>query len=209
MTEIWKPVVGFEGLYEVSNLGRVKSLYDQFKRPRVLIRKLSSNTLGYKVLELKGKQYLAHRLVAMAFIENPQNKPFVNHKDSNPSNNHVDNLEWVTQSENIQHGYDFGNIKPTRHRLGKNTAKHGFHHISFSVGRNRWEATVEYLEQGGKKVGRKTFGVKKYGYDLAKLLAAKTVNDLLDSIGDTIRPRNVFTSDQLKTLGKESNESAA
>ena len=209
MTEIWKPVVGFEGLYEVSNLGRVKSLYDQFKRPRVLIRKESVKPEGYCYLDLKGKQFYVHRLVAMAFIENPQNKPFVNHKDSNPSNNHVDNLEWVTHAENAQHGYKHGNMKPARHRLGKNTAKHGFHHISFSAGRNRWEATVEYLEQGGKKAGRKTFGVKKYGYDLAKLLAAKTVNDLLDSIGDTIRPRNVFTSDQLKTLGKESNEAAA
>lgn len=209
MTEIWKPVVGYDSFYEVSNLGKVRSLQDNLGRPRLLVRKQTTRASGYKTLELKGKHFYVHRLVAAAFICNPKNKPMVNHKDSNPSNNHVDNLEWVTQSENIQHGYDFGNIKPTRHRLGKNTAKHGFHHISFSVGRNRWEATVEYLEQGGKKVGRKTFGVKKYGYDLAKLLAAKTVNDLLDSIGDTIRPRNVFTSDQLKTLGKESNEAAA
>ena len=207
MTEIWKPVVGLEGLYEVSNLGRVKSLYDQFKRPRVLIRKLSSNTRGYKVLELKGKQYFAHRLVAMAFIENPQNKPFVNHKDSNPSNNHVDNLEWVTQSENIQHGYDFGNIKPTRHRLGAQTGGGEFRQIYLDQRRNRWVASVEYLNEKGKKVGRKTFSIKKYGYEVAELLAANSVNELLDNINDLVRPRNIFDDRQKTLIAKAQQES--
>ena len=107
ITEEWRKIPKYEE-YEVSNLGRVKSLYDQFKRPRVLIRKESVKPDGYCYLDLKRRQFYVHRLVAMAFIENPQNKPFVNHKDSNPSNNHVDNLEWVTPKENVHHSYLYG-----------------------------------------------------------------------------------------------------
>ena len=104
MTEIWKDVVGYEGLYEVSSLGRVKSV----KRNKILSQK--HNWDGYLRIQLwrnnKNKYVSIHRLVAEAFIENPNTKPFINHIDGNKQNNKVDNLEWCTQKENIKHAFD-------------------------------------------------------------------------------------------------------
>jgi hypothetical protein len=100
----WRPVVGYEGEYLVSNTGLVKSL--KFKKPRIL--KNQKNKWGYYRINLKkdGKEKLlaVHRLVAQAFIENPLNLPFVNHKDECKTNNNVSNLEWCTQKYNINYG---------------------------------------------------------------------------------------------------------
>lgn len=111
--EIWKPVLGYEGLYEVSNLGRVKSL------PRMevcgsLIRKRSGRILkpdvrkGYERVTLckdgKLQRIFVHRIVATAFIPNPNNLPFINHKDETPSNNSVENLEWCDAFYNMNYG---------------------------------------------------------------------------------------------------------
>lgn len=104
--EIWRDVVGYEGKYKVSNKGRVKTF--QRKIIRILIPK---NEEYFSVdLSKFGKQkiILVHRLVAKAFIPNPENKPFVNHKDGNKLNNCVENLEWSTVAENTQHAYDTG-----------------------------------------------------------------------------------------------------
>lgn len=101
--EIWKPVPGYEGLYEVSNFGRVRSLF-RYKK----ILKPSPNWNGYTTAELwKGKRrkrISIHRLVATCFCDNPYNKPFVNHKDETRTNNRADNLEWVTHVENCNYG---------------------------------------------------------------------------------------------------------
>lgn len=115
--EIWKDVIGYENMYQVSNFGNVKSL----KRKKwngygyqEVVEKLLSQKLhqGYKYVNLCGfdKQKLVgvHRLVAFAFLDNPDNKKYVNHKDNNPSNNYVDNLEWCTQKENIQYSVSQG-----------------------------------------------------------------------------------------------------
>jgi hypothetical protein len=115
--EIWKPVVGFEGKYQVSNFGNVRSLrFRNQNFPKDLTQK--TNNKGYKVVDLtdkgKNKPALVHRLVAMAFIDNPNNFPIVNHKDENPQNNHADNLEWCTYSYNTIYSM---NIHPERKRI--------------------------------------------------------------------------------------------
>ena len=95
--EQWKDVVGFEGLYEVSTKGRVKNL----KTGRILGDRYDSN--GYKIVDLKRKNYYIHRLTALAFIPNPDNLPEVDHVDEDKRNNDVSNLRWVTASENVRH----------------------------------------------------------------------------------------------------------
>ena len=102
--EYWKPVVGYEGLYMVSNWGRVKSI--KFGKERIL--KPVTNSSGYLLVGLYKnnieKKYSVHRLVAEAFIPNPYNLPQVNHRDENKLNNNVDNLEWCTNEYNINYG---------------------------------------------------------------------------------------------------------
>ena len=102
MQEIWKDVANYEGLYQVSNLGRVKSI--GYKKELILKH---FNTGGYKrVTLIKNKirkHHLIHRLVAETFIPNLNNLPQINHKDENKKNNCVNNLEWCSNSYNIQY----------------------------------------------------------------------------------------------------------
>lgn len=121
MEEIWKPIVQYEyykGLYEVSNKGRVRSLDRVDSMGRLWKGKIISakdNGKGYKAVHLyknsKNKQVYLHRLVAHAFVPNPENKPDVNHEDGNKSNNTPENLKWTTKKENIRHAVENGLIK--------------------------------------------------------------------------------------------------
>lgn len=99
--EKWKDIKGYEGLYQVSTLGNVRNVMTE----KTLKHRNNGN--GYIRIELwknhVGTKYYVHRLVADAFIEKPEGCSEVNHKDLNPSNNNVDNLEWVTSSENTMH----------------------------------------------------------------------------------------------------------
>lgn len=115
MTEIWKDIVGYEGLYQVSNLGRVKSLPKTDRFGRLYPEKMKAqvnNGSGYLVVNLKhnGKQQMrtVHRLVAEAFIDNPLNCSDINHMDGNKQNNKVDNLEFCTRSFNMLHAVKLG-----------------------------------------------------------------------------------------------------
>jgi hypothetical protein len=152
--EIWKDVVGYEEYFQVSNLGNIFS-----KRTRkILITPLSKT--GYPLLSTKFggrkgkyKTIKVHRMVAEAFISNPDNKPFVNHVDGNKNNNVVTNLEWVTAKENSVHAVETGLHKPLR------GMKHGSSKLT--------DDNVNYIREnykprcsvnGSRALGRK-FGV--------------------------------------------------
>ena len=122
--EIWKPVVGYEGFYEVSNLGRVRSLvrrmYDLNKqtiedKPRIKILSPSHHRSGYLLLTLTKdgvvKRAYVHRLVADAFLDKKNETDVVNHKDLNKTNNCVCNLEYISFTENMAHAWKNGACK--------------------------------------------------------------------------------------------------
>lgn len=113
--EIWKDIPGYEGLYQASTLGMVKNLSRYVntkwvtKRPvqEKILKPQTSKVTGYCSVAIQSnRRYLVHRLVGLTFIDNPQNKPCINHKDGNKLNNCVDNLEWATYSENSVHSYE-------------------------------------------------------------------------------------------------------
>lgn len=115
--EIWKDIVGFEDRYQISNLCRVKSLMCHnpglgwIKREKIISHRISKAGNYYVVtLRLNYKTFVkkVHKLFAIAFIPNPENKKFVNHKDGIKLNNDINNLEWCTSSENNQHAWDTG-----------------------------------------------------------------------------------------------------
>lgn len=120
--EIWKDIPGYEGRYKVSNYGRVKSLARVVIRSdnkkythKECIMKHRVNRWGYHLVPLsisnganRQRKYMVHRLVAMAFIENPNNYPQINHIDGDKSNNTPSNLEWCTNSTNQSHAWKLG-----------------------------------------------------------------------------------------------------
>ena len=117
MIEIWKEIQDYEGLYEVSNLGRVKNLERLVKNKhgyrKVKEKILTATSFNYACVFLSNgnvKQHYVHRLVATAFIPNPFNKEMVNHKSGNKLDNRLTNLEWVTRSENTIHAIENGLI---------------------------------------------------------------------------------------------------
>lgn len=105
-TEIWKEILGYESLYLISNLGRVKSL----RKHGDFFLRCSPNSYGYPTACLIKdgvyKQIKVHSLLAKHFIPNPENKPEVNHKNGNKGDNRLENLEWVTHKENLNHAFD-------------------------------------------------------------------------------------------------------
>ena len=172
------PVVGFEDFYEISSKGRISN-YRKILNPFV-------NNSGYLVIDLRvnGIRYkkLMHRLVAEAFLDNPFNKKEVNHKDGNKLNNSIDNLEWVTSSENKKHALQEGlkvYNKPTKgKKLGKASK---YHNVSYDKSRNKWI--------GALRVNKQTFYQKRFDTEIE---AAEHVNWIIDTL-NVDRPKNIFS----------------
>lgn len=126
-SEIWKDINGFEGCYQVSNTGKVRSLDREVKCNKgttIAVGRILNQYVhhrGYFKVRLmksnKGKNFSVHRLVCDAFIPNPENKPHVNHINGVKSDNIISNLEWCTHSENMQHAWDTGLSKITESRI--------------------------------------------------------------------------------------------
>lgn len=115
MTEIWKDIPGYEGLYQASNLGNIRSIAfinNRGVKHRIKVKAQKEGVWGrmYTMLykDTKRKNWLVHRLIAITFLPNPNNYPEINHIDGNPKNNRVDNLEWCTASYNMKHAYKNG-----------------------------------------------------------------------------------------------------
>lgn len=130
--EIWKDIEGYENYYQISNLGNIKSLPRKIinnkgyyiSKEKILSAGLSAS--GYMHIALcrfgKNKTFKIHRLKAIAFIPNPENKPCINHIDGNKLNNDIYNLEWCTHSENHKHAFKIG-LKTPHHNTDHSSNK--------------------------------------------------------------------------------------
>lgn len=159
--EQWRPVVGYEGIYEVSDLGRVRSIPRIVEREgtqgdigaKGMVRKPHLTPKGYLRLQLardtKTANCMVHRLVASAFLDNPEGKAEVNHKNGIKHDNRVGNLEWATASENQIHAYDTGLRKPSVKYVVKCT-------------------TLDIITEGTEKMER---ALRDRGYDRASAAA--------------------------------------
>ena len=131
MAEVWKQVSDFEGLYEVSNEGRIRKvrfINNHVDKEKVFLVTPQDNGRGYLKVSLykngQQTQRLVHRVVADAFLDRDPNRDFVNHIDGNKRNNRADNLEWCTRSENMLHAYKSGLLVPAaKGRFGKDSRK--------------------------------------------------------------------------------------
>ena len=166
MKEIWKAVPGFEGQYEVSSQGRVKSLYRLVKgkggrmhyRKGQMLTPQTGSTYAQVYFRVGDKQkwFYVHRLVAEAFIPNPENKPIINHKDENRLNNTVENLEWCDVRYNVTYG--------TGIQRGSNTRKENFQKKLDELGLTREEyyrkVSKEYYAKNRDRI--KTRALERY-----------------------------------------------
>ena len=175
--EEWKPIKGFEGLYEISNTGKFRNNRNELK--------LRKHNIGYSGLMLakEGKKSykLVHRVVAETFIPNPEQKREVNHIDGNKKNNLITNLEWVTSSENKQHALLIGITDYKHPPLGRKLSKcpSKYHNVAWDKDRKKWIGVVRHEK---KDYFRKRFDTE--------LEAAAHVNWILDKLQLYDRPRN-------------------
>ena len=188
--EIWEDIEDFEGRYQVSNLGRVRSIRTNHGayQERLLPLRERSQTCKYLYVQLwkldKPHTFAVHRLVAQTFVPNPGSNPMVNHLDGDKLNNNACNLEWVTCSENFQHAFATGLRSTEAHAKQMVGTKYGrtsqYHNVSWDTTRQKWKAT---LKDKKKMVFQKRFDCEHS--------AARYVNEMLDLLGYLDRPRNV------------------
>jgi len=182
LKEIWKEIEGFEGRYQVSNLGRVMSLVTNHGKQRQKLKPQYERRYMFVNLSVKNRGHTkdVHRMVANAFVPNPDNKPMVNHIDGVKLNNNASNLEWVTCSENHKHAYASGlrtsEGTVTGKKLGQSSV---YRNVSWDNERGKWMAAPKI---GGKQKFMRRFD--------SEIEAAKHVDFILALHGITDRPRN-------------------
>lgn len=185
--EIWKPIPNFEDRYMVSNKGRVKSIITNHGKPTEALKKpyIRSATCPYLYVQLnannKSATFAVHRLVALVFVDKPEDKPLVNHIDGDKLNNDACNLEWCTQSENHKHAYATGLKVSAKAQLGKKNGKTSkYHNVTYDPSRDKWKGTMKH---NGKMLPQKRFDTE--------IEAAMYVNHLIDEYG-LDRPKNII-----------------
>ena len=184
----YKQIEGFGDKYLVTENGNVinskrgKTLKPKLTRFGYYEVVLSNQTDGIRNVTYKS----VHRLVAEAFIDNPNNLKQVNHKNGNKLDNNVNNLEWCTAKQNIQHAWENGLSKPSRPNLGKNmlNAESQFRNVIYMKSKNGFRAVLSRKIDGKKFTKTKLFSIDKYGYKKAELLAAKAVNEFIDTYSE-------------------------
>ncbi len=176
--EVGRPIKNFEKQYEVSSYGRISNY-----RKIMQTYEINSGYLAIK-FTLNGVRtsHLVHRLVAKAFLDNPENKTEVNHIDGNKHNNHVSNLEWVSSSENKKHALATGlkiyNNPTVGKKLGTGSK---YYNVTYDKARDKYMASIAHV---GVRYYQKRFD--------NEIDAAKHVNWIIDTLGLTNRPKNVF-----------------
>ena len=176
MEEIWKPIIDFKDKYEISNLGRIRNI----RTNKIL--KMTNKYGNYFSIRLYDETHKRstriHREVAKAFIPNPNNLPEVNHKDTNKQNNKLENLEWVTKKENIQHAIKNGKFYFVGHKNKNKISKNGKiyqftidmkfvnkYNNSEDASRNTGVCSRNILHCVNHKEGRKQAGGYKWFYE--------------------------------------------
>lgn len=140
MNELWHEILGFEGLYQVSNLGRIKNKKGMFLKPY-----LQNGYLRVGLYKNKSiKSIYIHRLVATAFIPKIEDKNIINHKDGNKLNNNVQNLEWCNYSENNQHAYKY-KLKIAKPLFGEKSPHHKLTNKDIQYIRANWNYNTKDL----------------------------------------------------------------
>jgi hypothetical protein len=143
----FSPIVGFDGTYLISTSGEIWSVPKGTSNPNGKFLSMQQDKDGYYKVGLVApdgtrKSYIVHRLIALTYLDNPDNKPQVNHIDGNKQNNTISNLEWVTLSENRQHAYDTKLQKPTQGILRKDNTS-GYIGVGYVKSSNSWTANIQ------------------------------------------------------------------
>lgn len=203
--EIWKDIKGYEGYYKVSNLGRVKSLDRVIEYKNGIeyslkgsLRRVSCSGAGYQNIGLSRdslmKNFLVHRLVAVAFLNNPDNLPVVNHIDGDKTNNKVCNLEWASHSDNMRHAVDTGlretssvQNEDTKNKMSNVTVKEKVENI-LSV----------FPNMSNKDIAEIVDSTPKYVYRVRRM-----INMTKDELADYYRNKNKHRKKSKTKIGKE------